>query len=149
MQKAGTQAKTYFQSGYKCAESALMAIAENQGIKNDLIPALATGFCSGMARTGGICGAVAGSVMGLSLVYGRKNSSDAVEPLYTIEKIFLQEFTDRFGSTSCEGLIHCDFNTPEGQSRYNENKLYNDCFQYVEEAVDLAVKLIEEHPAIN
>jgi dihydrofolate reductase len=39
----------------------LLAIAESQGIQPDLIPRIATGFCSGISRTGGMCGAVRNS----------------------------------------------------------------------------------------
>jgi C_GCAxxG_C_C family probable redox protein len=146
MPQTGKKALSLYQEGYKCAESTLMAIAEKQGIESELIPRIATGLCSGMARTGGMCGAVAGSVMGLGLVYGREFSDDPVTQLYQVEKIFLQEFTNRFGSTACGALVQCDFNTEKGQAYYKENKLYEKCYQYVEQAADLAVKLIEENP---
>jgi C_GCAxxG_C_C family probable redox protein len=145
MQSAGMYARELFQSGYKCAESVLLSIASARGIQSDILPATATGFCSGMARTGGMCGAVAGSVMGLGLVYGRQIPDQSVEQLYQVEKVFFQKFTASFGSTSCEGLIHCDFNTEEGKAFYQANKLQEKCFQYVEAAADLVMDLIEDN----
>jgi len=145
MQPAGTRARELFQSGFKCAESVLLSIAEAQGIQSDLIPAIATGFCSGMARTGGMCGAVAGSVLGLGLVYGRQTADQSVDALYAVEKQFLQEFIRRFGCMSCEGLIHCDFNTEEGKAAYYAQNLQERCYQYVEEAANLVMKLIEDN----
>ena len=65
-----------FRSGYFCAESVLQAIAENQDIQSDLIPKIATGFCSGISRTGGMCGAVSGGIMGIGLVAGRNSPAE-------------------------------------------------------------------------
>jgi C_GCAxxG_C_C family probable redox protein len=62
-EQASQRSIELFTSGYFCAESVLMAIAESQGIQSDLIPKIATGFCSGIARTGSICGAVCGAIM--------------------------------------------------------------------------------------
>ena len=69
--QAPKRSRELFNSGFYCAESVLMAIAESRGIRSDLIPRIATGFCSGMARTGGQCGAVSGAMMGISLATGR------------------------------------------------------------------------------
>lgn len=129
-------------SGYKCAESVLLSIAEEQGIESDLIPSIASGFCSGMARTGGLCGAVAGGVIGLGLVYGRKNKEQSSDDIYAIEKIFLKNFTEKYGSTNCEELVHSDFNTPEGQAHFNDNQLILKCYQMVEDATGMVIELI-------
>ncbi len=146
MNDVGKASKQRFLTGYKCAESVLLSIAEARGIQSEIIPAIATGFCSGMARTGGMCGAVAGSVMGLGLVYGRQNDEQSVDQLYQVEKIFLQEFTSRYGCTSCEGLIHCDFNTEEGKALFHSANLQEKCFQYVEESASLVMELIAANP---
>ena len=144
MTTAGERAKQHFVSGYKCAESVLLSVAEEQGIENELIPSLASGFCSGMARTGGLCGAVAGGVMALGLVYGRQNKEQSSDKIYAIEKVFLKDFTNKFGSTCCEDLVHCDFNTPEGQAHFNDNKLYLKCYQMVEESTEMVLDLINQ-----
>ena len=144
MTTAGERAKEYFVSGdYKCAESVLLAVAEELGIENELIPSIASGFCSGMARTGGLCGAVAGGVMALGLVYGHQNKTQSSDKIYAIEKIFLKEFTDKFGSSNCEELVHSDFNTPQGQAYFNDNKLYLKCHQMIEVATDMALEQIK------
>lgn len=47
----------------------LKAVAEKHGVDSPLIPAIASGFGSGMARTEhGLCGAFSGGVMALSLL---------------------------------------------------------------------------------
>ena len=61
------------EDGLWCAESVLTAVSDEAGIVSPLIPRIATGFCSGTAQTRGMCGAVAGGVMALGIVYGRDN----------------------------------------------------------------------------
>ena len=56
-------AEESFASGLYCAESVVLSIARSQGIESDLLPKLATGFCSGMARTCGTCGALSGAIL--------------------------------------------------------------------------------------
>ena len=73
-----------FKSGFFCAESVLLAIAESQGIQSDLIPRIATGFCSGISRTGGICGAVSGAIMGINLLAGRNSPAESIEVSYAL-----------------------------------------------------------------
>jgi C_GCAxxG_C_C family probable redox protein len=97
-----------------------------------------------MARTGGLCGAVAGGVMGLGLVYGRQNHEQSSDDIYAIEKIFLKDFTEKYGSTSCKDLVQSDFNTPEGQAYFNDNQLILKCYQMVEDATDMVVELINK-----
>ena len=144
MSQAGKRARTHFESGFKCAESVLLAIAEEQGIENDLIPSIASGFCSGMARTGGLCGAVAGGVMGLGLVYGRQNKEQSSDEIYAIEQVFIKNFAEKYGSTSCEELVHSDFNTTEGQAYFNDNQLILKCYQMVEDATDMVIEQINQ-----
>jgi len=73
-----------FRSGFFYAESVLQAISESQGIQSDLIPRIATGFCSGISRTGGMCGAVSGAIMGINLVAGRNSPAESLEVSYDL-----------------------------------------------------------------
>jgi len=59
-ERVSQKSRELFDSGFYCAESVLLAIAGHKGIQSDLIPGIATGFCSGMSRTCGMCGAVTG-----------------------------------------------------------------------------------------
>ena len=52
IEQASKRSLELFKSGYFCAESVLLAIAENQGIQSDLIPRIASGFCGGISHTG-------------------------------------------------------------------------------------------------
>lgn len=53
---------TMCEGGLYCAGGVLKTIADQAGIESNLIPAIATGLCSGLARTCGPCGALTGGV---------------------------------------------------------------------------------------
>jgi C_GCAxxG_C_C family probable redox protein len=127
-----------FQSGLFCAESVLQAIAESRGIKSDVIPKIATGLCSGLSRTGGICGAVSGGVLAVNLVCGRTDSSQSVDNNYQLVRRFLSEFEAKFGSTNCQRLIGCRLDTPEGQQFFKANQLREKCQAFTREASRMA-----------
>ena len=135
-----------FRSGFFCAESVLLAIAESQGIQSDLIPRIATGFCSGISRTGGMCGAVSGGIMGIGLVAGRDSPAESVEPAYTLVQKLIHAFEEQYGSVNCRQLIGCDLATESGQRYFMENNLMESCLQYAEGATRLAISLIAELP---
>ena len=91
-EQASQRSQKLFRSGFFCAESVLLAIAESQGIQSDLIPRIATGFCSGISRTGGMCGAVSGAIMGINLVAGRNSPAESLELSYTLTQKFIGRF---------------------------------------------------------
>jgi C_GCAxxG_C_C family probable redox protein len=133
-----------FKSGFFCAESVLLAIAESQGIQSDLIPRIATGFCSGVSRTGGMCGAVSGAIMGISLVSGRNSPDESYELSYFLTQELISRFEKQYGSVNCRQLMGCDLATGAGQQYFVENNLMNSCLKYAEEATRMAVSLISE-----
>jgi len=134
-----------FQQGFCCAESVLQAVAESRGIRSDLIPRIATGLCGGVARTGGICGAVSGGVLAISLITGRRTASEPREENERLVRAFLSEFAAKFGSTNCEQLIGCRLDTPEGWQFFKENKLREKCAIFTREAARIASRLLEEN----
>jgi C_GCAxxG_C_C family probable redox protein len=145
-EQAPQRSRELFQSGFFCAESVLQAIAESQGIQSNLIPRIATGFCSGISRTGGMCGAVSGAIMGIGLVAGRDSSAESVEPAYTLVQKIIRAFEEQYGSVNCRQLIGCDLATEAGQQYFMENNLMESCLQYAEGATRLAISLIAELP---
>jgi len=143
-EQASQRSLELFRSGYFCAESVLLAIAENRGIQSDLIPKIATGFCSGISRTGGMCGAVSGAIMGINLVAGRSSPSESIEFSYTLTQKLISLFERQYGSVNCRQLIGCDLATEEGQRYFLENNLMERCLQYAEDATRMAISLIAE-----
>ncbi len=133
-----------FKSGFFCAESVLLAIAESQGIQSNLIPKIASGFCSGVSRTGGMCGAVSGAIMGINLVAGRSSPDESNELSYFLTQELINRFEKQNGSVNCRQLMGCDLATGAGQQYFVENNLMNSCLKYAEDATRMAVSLISE-----
>lgn len=142
--ETGKRARQLFDSGWYCAESALRALAEAGGRHREDLQSLASGLCSGMARTSGLCGAVNGSIMGIGLYAGRTQPSPAQEMdvPYALTQEFLERFLERWGSTNCRELTGCDFATPEGQRRFREEGLGKRCRDITDFAVSLAAELL-------
>ena len=134
-----------FQQGFCCAESVLLAMAESQGIKSELIPKIATGLCGGIARTGGICGAVSGGILGINLVAGRESAGQSSDSNVRLVRAFLGEFEAKFGTSNCERLIGCRLDTPEGQRFFRENELREKkCRVLTKEAAEMASRILEQ-----
>jgi len=133
----------YFESGYGCAESVLMAIAVSQNIKSELVSRIASGFCGGMALTNGLCGAVAGGVMAINLIYGRDNNHQNKDINYQKVQEFISEFKARFGSINCTDLTDCDLSTEEGKEKFDVLNVHKKCTQYTVEATKLVYNSIK------
>jgi C_GCAxxG_C_C family probable redox protein len=134
-----------FQQGFCCAESVLQAIAESRGVKSDVIPKIATGLCGGIARTGGLCGAVSGGVLAINLVAGRNIAGQAPDDNFRLVRAFLGEFETKFGTTNCERLIGCRLDTSDGQRFFKENKLREGkCQVFTKEAAGMVNRILEQ-----
>jgi C_GCAxxG_C_C family probable redox protein len=142
------RSRQLFESGFHCAESVLLAVAEHQGIKSDLIPKIATGFCGGIARTGNLCGAVSGAIMALNLAKGRTAPDQPVADNYAAVQKLLKKFDGRFGSTNCRDLIRCDLMTEEGRRYFKENHLIERCKLFTQEAAAMAVLVLSGPKAV-
>lgn len=138
-------AERSFASGLYCAESVALALAQAQGIENDIVTKMATAFCSGMSRTCGTCGALSGAIMGVSLALGRSKAGEPVHQSYEATQRLIHNFENEFGARTCDALLGCDLGTPEGQALFHEKRLHERCAIYTSRATELAALLISEH----
>jgi C_GCAxxG_C_C family probable redox protein len=142
--EARAGAEQRFSAGLYCAESVVLALAQTQGIESEHLPRLATGFCSGMARTCGTCGALTGAVLGVSLALGRDDEAGSVQPAYLATQRLVREFEQEFGARDCHALLGCDLGTPEGQVIFRERKLGQRCLEFTGKAAEIAARVIDE-----
>ena len=142
IEKASSHSIQLFNSGYKCAESVLISVAQAHHIDSPIIPQIATGFCSGTARTGNICGAVAGAIIAIGLLRGRSSHQQPVEPTYELVQQFIESFEAQFGSTTCLGLTGVHLGTEEGQAAFEAAGMMEKCTQYVGQATRLVMQLV-------
>src|SRR5574344_1946956 len=63
------RAVDYFEEGYNCSQSVVMAYADLYDIDINTVAKLATSFGGGMGRLREVCGAVSGMFMVLGLEY--------------------------------------------------------------------------------
>jgi len=141
--EAARRSEELFKQGFYCGESVLLAIAEHYGITSELIPRIATGFCGGMSRTCGLCGAVSGGIMGINMLYGRTAPQQSVDENYRLVREFARAFEDRFGTTNCFELTGCRLDTPEGQRLFRENNFPEKCQTFTGEATRMALTLMQ------
>lgn len=119
-------------------------MSESKNIGSEFIPKIATGFCSGISRTCGMCGAVSGAIMAISLFYGRSKPGESVETCYIAVQRLMDMFENKFDSTNCKELIDCDLKTDEGQNTFLSNNLVDKCKDYTEEATKIVMSIIED-----
>jgi len=137
------ESRQHFDRGFYCAESVLLALAKRCGVDSPLVPSIATGLCSGVARTGGMCGAVGGAILGLGLAFGRERHTESVTQSYDRVRQLMEEFRRRHGSTNCRELLGCHLGTPEGQLQFREQNLRERCAGYTASATEIATRLID------
>lgn len=137
-------AEEAFASGLYCAESTLLSLAKAQGIESDLLPKIATGFCGGMARTCGTCGALTGAMMGIGLALGRSEPDGSVKKAYSATQRLIAEFEQAFGSRDCHALLGCDLGTPEGQAKFRNERLGDRCAEFTGKAAEMAAIILAE-----
>ncbi len=140
------RSKAYFAEGFNCAQSVLLAFAEELGMDPVMAAKLTSPFGGGVARSGRICGAVSGGLMVLGLRYGNSVATDrgAKEASYALARRYMEEFEKQHGSVDCPGLLGCDIGTPEGMLQARERSLFTtQCPQYVGDAVRILLSLKE------
>ena len=122
----------------------LLAVAESEEIQSDLVPKIATGFCGGVSRTSGMCGAVSGGIMAIGLFAGRSAPTESVADSYGMVRKLVEDFGSQFGSTNCKELTGCDLGTDEGQKCFKENNIRQKCRIFTEQATRIALGLIKQ-----
>ena len=127
-----------------------MAVAEKHNIKSDIIPAIATGFCGGMSRTAGLCGALVGGIMALGILFGRNSSTDSPKKIFALSERLVRDFEKQFGSRNCSDLLGCDISTREGQAVFEAKELGKTlCLDITVKTTDLVMQVIENQHNIR
>jgi C_GCAxxG_C_C family probable redox protein len=143
--EVSTKALELFDSGYNCAESVLLAVNNELNRSNPgCFPRIATGFGGGIARNGGLCGALTGGIMALGLALGRNDNQGSREPCYPAVDSLYNGFIENFGSPQCRNLIEVDLKTPEGQKTHAQKEVKRICRNCVKWSAGKAMELIAQ-----
>ena len=142
-------AEAMVEEGFLCSEAVFKAIACAQGITNELIPKVASGFAAGLGRSGEVCGAVSGAVLGLGLKYGR-NSPEKTPPgrrPYWYATELVHAIKERKGAVTCAGILGLDLKDQGDLETYNKLDHWNTtCREVIKEATALAWDLLQRNP---
>ena len=127
-----------------------MAVAEKHNIQSDIIPGIASGFCGGMSRTAGLCGALVGGVMALGMLHGRKSSEDSPNRIYALSERLVRDFEKALGSRNCSDILGCDISTREGEAEFKaKNLMKTVCLDATVKATDLVLQVLENKDEIK
>ncbi len=128
----------------------LLAVAEKHNLQSDLIPAIASGFCGGMSRTDGLCGALVGGIMALGVLHGRRSSKDSPKKIYALSERLVRDFERQFGSRNCSDLLGCNISTKEGEAVFEAKKLGKTrCLDLTVKSTELVMQVLENHEKIR
>ena len=115
-----------------------------------MIPGIASGFCGGMSRTAGLCGALVGGVMALGILYGRKSSEDSPKKIYALSERLVRDFEKHLGSRNCSEILGCDISTREGEAAFKANNLMKTvCLDATVKATNLVMRVLENKDDIK
>ncbi|MGD0712377.1 MAG: C-GCAxxG-C-C family protein [Bacteroidales bacterium] len=141
------KASRSFDSGYNCAQSVLLAFADELKLDESIILKIASGFGGGMARMQDTCGAVAGGIMAIGMAVSNEEEDIATnkERVYYTISLFINKFKEKYSSVKCLDLLNCDLNTEEGQQFYEKHELHHKvCMSCVSDATAYLEELLKK-----
>ncbi|MBN1649250.1 MAG: C_GCAxxG_C_C family protein [Spirochaetales bacterium] len=141
MSKKSDSAVNVFTNGFNCAQAVFTASSDELGLGRNIALKVSCGFGGGMGRTDGVCGAVTGAMMAISLKFGKASpdDNDAKEKTYMLISGYLQNFRDRHGSTGCTELAGSNLSIPAEVDKAREAGVFSTiCPTLVRDSVELA-----------
>lgn len=111
--------------GYNCAQSVLVAYAEEVDVDRNVAFRIGAGLGGGVGRTQNICGAINAGAIILGLKFGAY-SPDDVESKNRISELvsrFIHDCNQSLGSTQCLELVKVDLNNPD-QKKFAKDSGY-------------------------
>jgi C_GCAxxG_C_C family probable redox protein len=142
VESAKDHAVALFDAGYNCAESAVMALLAAAGRDAREAQRLATAFGGGLARRGGVCGAVSGAAMALSAMLGRSDPKDreGKERVYAAVTALVRGIEEAHGSVECRRLTGLDWSDPSSDEVFKATVKHQVCIPVLRLAVALALE---------
>lgn len=133
------RARTLFRTGYNCAQSTFAALAPRYGLSEADALRTTSAFGGGIARTGGICGALSGVLMALSLKRGVPETSPEIKnAIYDSARNLIDAFVETWGSANCAELTGCDPATEEGRAAAAARNVHDTlCTRFIASAIEL------------
>ena len=135
-----------FSQQFNCSQAVFTAYRNVDALDEESALKLSTVFGAGVACTGsGLCGAVSGALLAISMHYGRGDikSTDAKAKTYKLAKRFMADFKSNMGSCTCNSILGLNIGIPENLERAKEMKLFETrCLDAVKVASDILDELL-------
>ena len=123
----------------------MLAVCQELGIENELVPRIATAFGGGMGGTGAVCGAVAGAAMAIGIKHGREDPAQSRDHAYALFQEFRRRFEAEMGHICCRELTGIDLSTPEGfETFWNSDVPVRVCLRAAGLAFDIVMELLKD-----
>ncbi|MCD7723654.1 MAG: C-GCAxxG-C-C family protein [Clostridiales bacterium] len=114
-------AKSFFERGYNCSQSVVLAFCPEMGMAEETAARLAIGFGGGMGRLREICGAVSGMTFVISALYGDRDKGS----VYALVQKAAGEFKEKNASIVCRQLLEMSKNpAPENPQPLQRTAAY-------------------------
>ncbi len=106
-QETINKALAYFDEGYACSQSVLLAFADQFNLDERTAKLISSTFGGGMGRLRQKCGAITGSFMVLGLKYGNLDPKDMNTKLASYERVRELDklVAEKFGTTVCAEIL--------------------------------------------
>ena len=138
------KAANNFREGYNCAQSVLLAFANQVGLKEDEALKLASSFGGGMGRLREVCGAVSAMFMiaGILKGYTEPNNDIVKANHYKLIQDLAAEFKLKHGTIICRELLGLDGTefSPIPSARTDEYYKERPCEEFIKCAAEIVEK---------
>lgn len=139
----GEKAAGYFQDGYNCSQSVVLAYCDDLKLDKELALKLSSSFGGGMGRLREVCGAVTGMFMVAGLLHGYSNPTDkkAKDEHYRLIQQLAEEFKNEHTTYICKDLLKVPGKEPPVSSeRTKEYYKTRPCVRFVITACEILDK---------
>jgi C_GCAxxG_C_C family probable redox protein len=138
------KAENYFNEGYNCCESVVLAVCEHLEIDKEMPLKISTPFGSGMSKNASNCGALSAAFIAMGMKNGRNNNEEPRDPSYVPADIVFNKFKEKYKTVSCGDITGLNMRDPEVMAQ-NKERLHKEiCGPIVRQVTDWILEQIEK-----
>lgn len=119
------KAEDYFNSGYNCCESVVLAVCDYMGVDKEMPLKIATPFGSGMSKNGSNCGALSAAFIASGMIKGRNNNEEPRDPSYIPADVIFNKFKEKYNSVACRDITELDLKDSEVMAQ-NKDRMHKE-----------------------
>lgn len=138
------KAQSYFDEGYACSQSVLLAYADRLDLDERTAKLISSSFGGGMGRLRQTCGAVTGGFMVLGLACGNEQPNDMETKLHAYQKVreLYHQVEEIHGTANCKELLYKHATQTQVEERKHHKII---CRRLVGEVAGMLHKLLEQN----